>query len=78
MVKEDDTMTAKELQNLPEGTVVSVTEIKRDRLGGSKPGVSWAMEVGTREGKKVLYSLPPWRSSSFLPIRDYKNLTFNI
>lgn len=69
-------MTAKELRALPEGTAVTVTENLYDRLGGSKPGIVRTMEVGIREGKKVLYSLP-WRSS-FLPIRDYKKYTFNI
>lgn len=67
-------MTAKDLRMLPEGATVKVTEIRRDRMGGSYPGVSEIMEVGTHQGKKVLYSLP-WRSS-FLPIRDYKNYEF--
>ena len=69
-------MTVKELRELPAGTVVQVTEIKHDCLGGSRPGVTRAMEVGTRGGKKVLYSLP-WRSS-FLPIRNYRNYSFNM
>ena len=69
-------MTAKELRALPEGTAVTVTEIIYDRLGGSKPGITRTMEVGTREGKKVLYGMP-WRSS-FLPIRNYKNYIFTI
>lgn len=69
-------MIAKELRELPDGTAVTVTEIRRDRMGGSWHGVSRVMEVGTREGKKVLYSLP-WKSS-FLPIRNYKNYEFTL
>lgn len=67
-------MTAKELRKLPDGATVKVTEIRRDRMGGSYHGISEIREVGTYKGKKVLYSLP-WRSS-FLPIRDYKNYEF--
>ena len=67
---------AADLQALPIGAKVTVTEIIHDRLGGSKPGTSQVMEIGIREGKKVLYSLP-WRSS-FLPIRNYKKYIFTI
>ena len=69
-------MTAKELRDLPAGTVVKVTEIIHDRLGGSKAGISRIMETGSREGKKVLYSLP--NRSCFLPIREYKKYKFEL
>lgn len=69
-------MSATDLQALPIGAKVTVTEIIHDRLGGAKTGVTQVMEIGIREGKKVLYSLP-WRSS-FLPIRNYKKYNFTM
>lgn len=66
-----------EVMDLPAGTKVKVTEVKRDSAGNvMSRGMSFMTEVGSQAGRRVLEVLP--HRSSYLPMRKLACYQYDI